>query len=140
MMMNLGFLIQFENEFTKFCEKRSVEEHKISSNHVKKMEHIAKNCEDACIDNEPLFLDELFKDECDHIGKKTCVENLKSRVSFKKKKLDLSIFTFNKPTNNQLRENIIQEPLIDQSFENLFEDELICLDESIKDALVSYTS
>jgi len=31
-----------------------------------------------------------------------------------------------------------QEPEIDQSFENLFEDELNCLDDSIRDVLVSY--
>jgi len=31
-----------------------------------------------------------------------------------------------------------QEPQIDQSFENLFEDELNCLDDSIRDTLVSY--
>ena len=31
-----------------------------------------------------------------------------------------------------------QEPQIGQSFENLFEDELNCLDDSIRDALVSY--
>ena len=34
---------------------------------------------------------------------------------------------------------MIQESLIDQSSENLFEDELIGLDESVSDALVSYT-
>ena len=34
---------------------------------------------------------------------------------------------------------MIQEPLIDQNFEELFENELICLDESTKDALVHYT-
>jgi len=31
-----------------------------------------------------------------------------------------------------------QEPQIDQSFENLFEDELNCLNDSIRDTLVSY--
>ena len=31
-----------------------------------------------------------------------------------------------------------QEPQIDQSFENLIEDELNCLDDSIRDTLVSY--
>jgi len=34
---------------------------------------------------------------------------------------------------------MIQEPLIDQNFEKLFENELICLDESTRDALVHYT-
>ena len=52
------------------------------------------------MDDEPLFLDELFKDECDHSEKKTYVEDLKFRVLFEKRKLDLSIFTFDEPTND----------------------------------------
>ena len=55
---------------------------------------------------EPIFLDELFKDECDHSGEKTHVENFKSRVQFEKRKLGLSIFTFDEPTNNQSCKNI----------------------------------
>jgi len=38
-------------------------EPEISSNYVMTMEHTAKNCEDAYMNNEPLFLDELFKVE-----------------------------------------------------------------------------
>ena len=34
---------------------------------------------------------------------------------------------------------MIQKSLIDQSFENLFEDKLICLAESVRNVLVSYT-
>jgi len=34
------------------------------------------------MDDEPLFLDELFKDQCDHSGEKTYVEDLKLRVFF----------------------------------------------------------
>ena len=67
-----------------------------------------------------------------------CVKDFKSRVPFEREKLDLSIFSFNKPTNDQSFENIIQEPQIDKSFKNLIEDELNYLDESIRDALVSY--
>ena len=37
-----------------------------------------------------------------------------------------------------MHENIIQEPSIDLSFENLFEEELMCLDESTRDILVNY--
>ena len=95
---------QFEDDFPKFYEKVSVEEQKISSDHVEKMEH---KCEDACMDDELLFLDELFKDECNHSGEKTCVENLKSRVFFEKRKLDLSIFTFDEPTNDQSFDNAL---------------------------------
>jgi len=61
------------------------------------------------------------------------------RVPFEKRKLDLSIFTFDEPTNDQTFENIIQGPRNDQNFENHFEEELIFLNESIKDVLVSYT-
>ena len=35
--------------------------------------------------------------------------------------------------------NALQELQINQSFENLFQDELMCLNESIRDALVSYS-
>ena len=91
------------------------------------------------MDDEPLFLDELSKDECNQSGEKTCVQNLKCRVYFKKRKLDLSIFTFDEPTNDQSFDNAFQEPRIDQSFKNPFEFELISLDESNRDALVSYT-
>ena len=49
---------------------------------------------DVCIYDEPLFLDELFKNECDHSGEKTRVEDFKSRFNFEKIKLNLSIFTF----------------------------------------------
>ena len=44
-----------------------------------------------------MFLDELFKDECDHSGEKKCVDNFKSRVLFEKRKFELSIFTFDEP-------------------------------------------
>ena len=36
-------------------------------------------------------------------------------------------------------ENIVQEPLIDLTFESLFEKELLCLDTSIKEMLVNYS-
>ena len=51
----------------------------------------------------------------------------------------MNIFTFDEPTNNISHENIIQEPL-DILFENLFEEELMCLDELTRDILVNYTS
>ena len=103
------------------------------------VEQAESSCEDAYLDDEPLFLDELPIDEHDNSGEKTRVENLKSRVLFEKRKLDLSIFTFDEPINDQTFDNTFQEPRINQSFENLFDDELICLDESNKDVLVSYT-
>jgi len=37
------------------------------------------------MDDEPLFLDELFKNECDHSGEKKYVEDLKFRVLFEKR-------------------------------------------------------
>jgi len=54
---------KFEDKFSKFCEKISVEEQKIASTHMEKMEHTDQNCDDAYMDNEPLFLDELFTEE-----------------------------------------------------------------------------
>ena len=47
-----------------------------------------------------MFLDELFTEECDYNGEKTCVEDLEFRVPFEKIKLDLSIFIFDEPTND----------------------------------------
>ena len=57
----------------------------------------------------------------------------------KKKNFDLSVFTFDDPINDISHENIIQESLIDITFENFFEEELMCLDEPIRDILVNYT-
>jgi len=51
----------------------------------------------------------------------------------------LSVFTFDEPINDISHENIIQEPPIDLTFENLFEEELMYLDELIRDILVNYT-
>jgi len=48
-------------------------------------EKVESCCEDVCIVDESLFLDALFKDQCDHSGEKTRVEDFKSRVPFKKK-------------------------------------------------------
>ena len=62
---------KFEDEFSKFCEQISVEQN-IASTHMKKMEHTDQNYEDAYMDNEPLFIDEFFTEECDHNGEKMC--------------------------------------------------------------------
>ena len=53
---------QFEDEFTKFCEKISVEEQGESSR------------EDRCIENEPLFLDKRFENEFSKFSEKKFVE------------------------------------------------------------------
>ena len=39
---------------------------------------------------------------------KACIEELKSKVPFEKRKFDLSIFTFDEPFNNQSFENWIE--------------------------------
>ena len=59
---NDEFLLQekFKDKFSKFYEKTSVEEQKILSTHMEKMEHTDQNYEDAYMDNESLFLNELF--------------------------------------------------------------------------------
>ena len=67
--------------------------------------------ENVCENDEPLFLYILFKDECDHSSEKTCVKDIITKVPFDRKKLDLSIFTFNELTNDQSFENIIQKTL-----------------------------
>ena len=72
---------------------------------ISTLKHVDHNVEDVFVDDEPMFLEELFKDEC---FEKTCVEELKSKVSFEKKNFDLSIFTFDEPSNNQSFENWIK--------------------------------
>ena len=69
--------------------------------HTVTLKHVDHNVEDVCVDNVPIFLENLFKDEHDHSSEKTCVEELKSRVLFERRKFDLSIFTFDEPLNNQ---------------------------------------
>jgi len=51
----------------------------------------------------------------------------------------LNIFTFEEPINDKSYKNIIQGPPIDLIFENLFEEELMCLDRPTRDILVNYT-
>jgi len=51
----------------------------------------------------------------------------------------LSVFSFDDPINETSHENIIQEPPIDLTFDNLFEEELMYLDEPIRNILVNYT-
>jgi len=43
--------------------------------------------EDVYEDDEPLFLDILFKNECDHSGKIMCVKDATSKVFFERKSL-----------------------------------------------------
>jgi len=82
--------------------------------HTTSLKHVDHNFEDECVDNEPIFLKELFKGECDHSFEKTCVEELKSRVPFEKRKLDLSNFTFDEPSNNQSFENWVEVNITDE--------------------------
>ena len=99
------------------------------------------NCDEESedIEDESLFLSELLN-EGDYLDEKAYDGDPNVRVPFNKGKFDLNIFTFDEPTNNVSHENIIQEPPIDILFENLFEEELMCLDEPTRDLLVNYTS
>ena len=40
--------------------------------HTTSMKHVDHNVEDVCVNDEPMFSEELFKDECDHNSEKTC--------------------------------------------------------------------
>ena len=99
---------------------------------------VENNCEEESeeSEDESLFLNELFQNERDHLD----VENPNVRVPFQKGKIDLDIFTFSEPTANVSHEDIIQEPPIDIPFEDLFADELMCLDEPTRDLLTDCTS
>ena len=50
---------------------------------------IKNNCEEKSegIENDPRFLDELFKNKCDYINEKTNVEESDFKVPFKKKEI-----------------------------------------------------
>jgi len=65
------------------------------------LKHVDHNVEDVCVIDKLMFLKELFKNEYDHSSEKTSADDLKSRVSFERRKLDLSIFTFDEQLNNQ---------------------------------------
>jgi len=56
----------------------------------------------------------LFKDELDHSFEKTCVEELKSKVPFEKRKIHLSGFTFDEPSINQSFENWVEVNVTDE--------------------------
>ena len=55
--------------------------------HTPPKEKVESYCEDVCEDDEPLFLDILFKNECDHSGKIMCVKDATSKVFFERKSL-----------------------------------------------------
>ena len=67
--------------------------------HTPPKEIVELYSEDVCEDDKPLFLDILFKDECDRSGEKTCVKDVTSNDLSERRKLYLSIFIFNEPTN-----------------------------------------
>jgi len=105
-----------------------------------KVNFIENNCEEESegLENALPFLNELLKDEFDYINEKTYVEVPDFWVPFKKK-FDLSVFNLNEPINDISHKNIIQESSINLTFENLFKEKLMCLEEPIKDILVNYT-
>jgi len=41
--------------------------------HTTSLKYVDHNFEDACVDDKPMFLEEWFKDKCDHNFEKTCV-------------------------------------------------------------------
>ena len=86
------------------------------------LKHVDHNVKDACVDDEPMFLEELYKDQCDHSSEKTFVEELKSRVFFERRKLHLSIFTFDEPLNNQSFENWVELNTTDENDQGQVDD------------------
>ena len=134
MRLTFGDMTKKVNVFNLEKQPRKIKDQTFEVNFVD------NNCDEESegIENESLFLDELFKNEYDYINKKTYVGDPNFKVPFKKRKSDLSVFTFDEPINDISHGNIIQEPLIDLTFENLFE-ELMCLEEPIRDILVNYT-
>ena len=129
MRLTFGDMTKEVNVFNLEKQPRKIQDQTFEVNFIENI------CEKES-ENESLFLDELFEDKCDktiHVG------DYNFRVPFKKRKFDLSVFNVDELINDISHENIIQEPLIDLTFENLFEEELLCLDEPIRDILVNYT-
>jgi len=72
--------------------------------HTSPKETVEFYCEDVCEDDGLLFHNILFNNECDHSGEKICLKDFTSRNLFERRKLNLSIFTFNEPiTINRLK-------------------------------------
>ena len=128
MRLTFGDMTREVNVFNIDRQPRKIKDQTFEVNFVGKI--CDEEGEDS--EDESLFLNELFMNECDCLG----VEDPNIRVPFKKGKIDLNIFTLTESTKN---EDIIQEPLIDILFEDLFEEELMCLDEPTRDILVNYT-
>ena len=46
--------------------------------HTTTLKHVDHNVEDTCVDDESMFLEELFKNERDYSFEKICIEEFKS--------------------------------------------------------------
>ena len=66
-------------------------------------EQIESLCEDVCIVDEPLFIDELFKDECDHSNEKIHVDDFNYRVPFEKNLILVSSLSMSLPMINHMK-------------------------------------
>ena len=67
--------------------KRQLLRSKIFIQSLRENKHTKQNYENVSMNDEPMFFDELFKDECDHSSERTYVEDLKFRVFFEKRNL-----------------------------------------------------
>ena len=108
MRLTFGDMTREVNVFNLEKQPRKIRDQTFEVNFVE------NNCDESeDIEDESLFLNELFKNEGDYLDEKAYVGDPNVKVPFKKGKFDLNIFTFDEPTNNVSHENIIQEPLID---------------------------
>jgi len=55
--------------------------------HITTLKNVDHNVDNVCVDDEPMFLEEFFKHECDHSFEKICVEDLSLEFSLKNRKL-----------------------------------------------------
>ena len=121
MRITFGDMTREVNVFSMDRQPRRIKDQTFEVNFVR------NNCEEKSKD-ESQFCDSLE------------VKNPIIRVPFQKGKIDLDIFTFSEPTVNVSHEVIIQKPPIDISFEDLFADEIMCLDEPTRGRLTNCTS
>jgi len=83
MRLTFGDMTKEVNVFNLEQQSRKIKDQTFEVNFIE------NNCENESegVENEPLFLDELFMNECDYINEKTYIRDPDFRVPFKKKEI-----------------------------------------------------
>jgi hypothetical protein len=102
--------------------------------HTTCLENAENNCDDACMNSKALLNEIICEDDLNIFCEKKFVEEHEfslehvekiARTPFGRKPIDLSVFTFDEPTNNHSFEDNVSN----QDFEKIFEDKQLFCDE-----------